>query len=254
MRRRNHGAVVIGIALLALMTVSVAAQVAAAAPAIDPDAIEALKKMGAYLNSLKAFRVQSATTRDEVLETGENIQYSGTTDMLAQRPNRLRLDVKSDRKARMWFYDGKSFTLYSPRTGYYATVSAPATIGQLADDLQEKYGLPMPLVDLFDWGTDKADIGAIKSATDIGPSAVEGTDCEHYAFRQEGLDWQIWIQQGPNPLPRKLVLTTLTDDARPQYSAVMTWDLAPAYNDQAFVFSPPKGSQKIVFAKSQGSE
>jgi predicted solute-binding protein len=93
-------------------------------------------------------------------------------------------------------------------------------------------------------------VGAIKSATDIGPSAVEGTDCEHYAFRQEGLDWQIWIQQGPNPLPRKLVLTTLTDDARPQYSAVMTWDLAPAYNDQAFVFSPPKGSQKIVFACS----
>jgi hypothetical protein len=42
--------------------------------------------------------------------------------------------------------------------------------------------------------------------------------CEHYAFRQEGLDWQIWIQ-GDYPLPRKFVIRTLTDDARPQHTS-----------------------------------
>ena len=55
-------------------------------------------------------------------------------------------------------------------------------------------------------------------AVDIGPSAVDGMTCEQYAFRQEGVDWQIWIQLGDFPLPRKLVIRTLTDDAKPQHS------------------------------------
>jgi hypothetical protein len=244
--------------VLLLLTLAPAAGLAQAAAAastdIDPDAIGALRKMGAYLQTLKAFRVTCQTSRDDVLETGQTIEYGGTVDLLVQRPDKLRTEISSDRKSRMWFYDGKSFTLYSPRLGYYATVPAPANLGALSDTLEDKYGLELPLADLFDWGTDKADIAAIRSATIIGPSQIEGTTCEHYAFRQEGADWQLWIQQGANALPRKLVITTMTDDARPQYTAVMTWDLAPAYNDEAFVFNAPKGAERIVFANVKGSE
>ena len=60
---------------------------------------------------------------------------------------------------------------------------------------------------------------------------------------------QIWIQQGDYPLPRKLVLSTLTDEARPQHTSVYTWNLAPSFDDAAFVFDPPSGAQKIVFAE-----
>jgi hypothetical protein len=78
---------------------------------------------------------------------------------------------------------------------------------------------------------------------------VDGTTCEQYAFRQDGLDWQIWIQQGDYPLPRKLVLTTMTDDARPRHSQILTWNLAPSFNDAAFTFEPPKDAQKITIAE-----
>ena len=55
----------------------------------------------------------------------------------------------------------------------------------------------MPLVDLFLWGSPQSTADRyITSAIDIGPSSVDGTTCEQYAFRQDGLDWQIWIQQG----------------------------------------------------------
>jgi hypothetical protein len=215
---------------------------------IDPNAIAVLNKMGTYLRTLKAFQVQSSTTTDDVLEDGQIIQYATTADILARTPDRLRLEVNGDRQHRIYFYNGKDFTLFAPQLNYYGTVPAPSSISKLFDALDDKYDIQMPLRDLFEWGTPNSDVSKIKSATDIGPSSVGGTTCEQYAFRQEGLDWQIWIQNGDYPLPRKLVLATLTDDAHPQHSAVLTWNLAPSFNDAAFTFDPPKDAQKIVFA------
>jgi hypothetical protein len=110
----------------------------------------------------------------------------------------------------------------------------------------EDYDIEVPLVDLFMWGTDESAVKKITSASDIGPSTVEGVTCEHYAFRQEGLDWQIWIQLGDFALPRKLVLSTLTDDAKPRHTSVLTWNLAPSYNEAAFTFDPPQGAARIT--------
>jgi len=218
------------------------------APAVEPAALAALNGMGAYLRTLKAFQVKAATTTEDVLDDGQKVQYAAITDLLARVPDRFRAEVTSDLQHRMYFYDGKSFTLFGQLVGYYATVPAPPTLSELADGLDEQYGIEIPLVDLFRWGGPKASVAEITSASDIGPSEVEGTTCEHFAFRQPGLDWQIWIQQGDYPLPRKLVLTTLTDEARPQHTAVYTWNLAPSFNDAAFVFDPPADARKIVFA------
>jgi hypothetical protein len=52
---------------------------------------------------------------------------------------------------------------------------------------------------------------------------------------------------GDHPLPKKLVLTTTRDDTRPQHVSVLTWNLAPSYNDAAVVFDPPTDAHKIVF-------
>jgi len=216
-------------------------------PAIDPNAITALTAMGNYLRGLKEFQVKAQVTTDDVLTDGQRIQYTSVTDMLARKPDRFRVSMASDRAERTFLYDGKSFTLWAPRVSYYATVAAPATIEELSDRLDTKYGIEMPFVDLFRWGTPESRVGDITAATDIGPSAVENITCEQYAFRQDGLDWQIWIQKGDHPLPLKLVLTTLTDEARPQHMAVYTWNLAPSYNDAAFVFVPPANAQRITF-------
>jgi hypothetical protein len=221
---------------------------------IDPGAMATLNKMGTYLRSLKAFQVKSVQTTDDVLDNGQTIQSDSVVDVLVVRPNQLRVEIKSDDKHRLFFYDGKTFTVYAQLVNYYATVPAPHTIGELVDQLDEKYAIEMPLVDLFMWGTPQSSAEKeITSAIDVGPSSVEGTSCEQYAFHQEGLDWQIWIQQGDYPLPRKLILTTLTDDARPRHSQVLTWNLAPSFNDAAFMFDPPQDAQKIAIAEVTAS-
>ncbi len=224
-----------------------AADVKDAASAVDPNAVDAVKKMGAYLRSLKVFQVLGDITHDDVLEDGLIVQSNSKVDMLAVKPDRMRVEVTGDDKHRLYFYDGKTFTAWGKLTNYYATVPAPPTIGELFKQAQEKYDIELPLIDLFKWGTNDDDINKIKTAIDAGPTTVEGVTCEQYVFHQEGVDWQIWIQLGDYPLPRRLVITTLTDEARPQHSMTLAWNLAPSFNDAAFVFDPPPDAKRIIF-------
>jgi len=235
------------LAVLALAAVPALAQ---QPPAVEPGAMAALQGMGTYLRTLKSFQVEVLTTDEDVLDDGQKIQYSGITTILARMPNGLRAEVANDRHERMYLYDGKSFTLFAKRLNYYATVPAPPTIGELASTLDEKYDVTVPIVDLFRWGGASWSPEGIKGAMDVGASVVLGTTCEQYAFRQDDIDWQIWIQKGDYPLPRKLVITTKTDEARPQHTAVYVWNLAPSFNDAAFVFDPPEGAGKVVLAKA----
>jgi hypothetical protein len=213
---------------------------------VDPDAIDAVKKMAAYLHTLKSYQVIDDVTQDDVLEDGLIVQSTSKVDYLLARPNRMRIEVTSDERHRLYLYDGKNFTVWARLVNYYATVPAPPTIGELFEKITDKYDIELPLYDLYNWGNKDEDINKIKTAVDIGPSAVNGVTCEHYAFHQEGVDWQIWIQLGEFPLPRKLVITTLTDDARPQHSDTLTWNLAPSFNDGAFAFDPPPDAKRVV--------
>jgi hypothetical protein len=219
----------------------------------DAGAIKALDAMSAYLRTLKAFQVRSETSRDEVLDNGQTVSFAGVVDMLVERPNRLHAEVTSDKQHRMYFYDGKSFSLWGQRVNYYATMPAPPTLRGLVDVLADKYDIEMPLADLFYWG-ERHGASDLESAVDIGPSQIGGVTCEHYAFRQKDADWQVWIQQGDYPLPRKLAITTTNDESRPQYSSVITWNLAPSFNDAAFTFVPPKDARRIVFSSIPAGE
>ncbi|HSY69606.1 MAG TPA: DUF2092 domain-containing protein [Edaphobacter sp.] len=218
-----------------------------AVSAVDPDAIDAVKKMGAYLRSLKVFQVQGDVTHDDVLEDGLIVQSNSKIDMLTAKPDRMRVEVTGDDKQRLYLYDGKTFTAWGKLTNYYATVPAPPTIPELFQQVQEKFDIELPLIDLFKWGTNEDDINKIKTAIDAGPTTVEGVTCEQYVFHQEGVDWQVWIQLGDYPLPRRLVITTLTDEARPQHTITLAWNLAPSFNDAAFVFDPPPDAKRILF-------
>jgi hypothetical protein len=219
-------------------------------PTVDSAATRALRNMGEYLRTVSTFQVRAEVATEEVLEDGQKIQFASHVDMVADRPNRFRIDLTSDRKQRIFLYDGVQFTIFAPRQKFYATVSAPKTIVELTDELEAKYAIDLPFVDLFRWGTPEADTVRFRSAKVIGPSVINDITTTHYAFRQDGMDWQLWIQEGSFPLPLKLVITTLTDDARPQHSAVYTWNLAPSYNAETFRFTAPDDAKRITIAQA----
>jgi len=215
---------------------------------IDTSAVSALVRMGHYLRTLNTFQVSAVVSTEDVNDDGMKLQSTSNVRLLAQRPNRMFVDITNDRQPRQLYYDGKTFTLWAPKLKFYAQVPAPATIIELVDTLDTRFALDVPFVDLFRWGTSDSSIKEIDEAIDAGPAMVNGITCQHYAFRQDGLDWQIWIQKGAYPLPQKIVLTTTTDDARPQHESVYTWNLAPSFNDKAFAFVIPPDAKKITLA------
>src|ERR1700741_569787 len=87
------------------------ATTAAGSNDVDPSAMAALNKMGEYLRSLKSFQVQAATTRDEVLDDGQQIQRDSHVDLLARLPDRLRVEVNNADQHRLYLYDGKNLTV-----------------------------------------------------------------------------------------------------------------------------------------------
>jgi hypothetical protein len=218
---------------------------------LDGNAVAQLERMGNYLRTLEAFQLEADVMTEDVRTDGQKVQVMRAVDLVAKRPDRLFAEITNDRQRRLFFYDGSHFTLFAPRSKFYTTVAAPATLDKLASDLEAKYGIELPLVDLFRWGTPAADVRSITSATDLGPSAINGVTCEQYAFRQEGVDWQLWIQRGDQPLPCRVVITTLTDEARPQHTATYTWNLAPSFDDETFVFRAPSDARSIPLAEAR---
>src|SRR5882672_12227711 len=86
-------------------------------PPVDPGAITALQKMAAHLRTLQSFAVNSEMTTDDVMPSGQKVQYGGTVELKVRRPDRLTAEVTSDRKNERLFYDGKAFTVFQPTLG-----------------------------------------------------------------------------------------------------------------------------------------
>lgn len=248
-----------GILSLPLLTVApgALAQAAAAQPAAteadeaegpDPADMAALNKMGQALSALKSFKVSNTVTGEDVLVSGQKLQYSGEMTMTADRPGYLKLVAKANHKEREYYFDGKTLTVYSPALGYYATVPAPATIPEMLKIGRERYGIEFPLADLFTWGTDPEAQKRIQSSFDAGPEVIQGQDCHHYAFRQDKVDWQVWIRTNGPALPCKLIITSTDDPAQPQYIAVMNWETDIKVTAADFAFTPREGAHKIELA------
>jgi hypothetical protein len=236
---------VLGLLAMSLAASGIQAQTAPAAGAVDPAAIQALKDMGAHLQTLKRFQVTTEVTGERVLADGQKLQHTATAEMDVERPNRLRARMVTARSERELIYDGKTATLFTPAQKYYSRVELVDTLAGLATRLQERFGVEVPLADLFLWGTPAAPVDTIESAMNAGQALVGDELCDHYAFRQGQFDWQIWIASGGRPLPRKLVITNRADDARPQSTSLIEWNLKPAFKDSVFAFVPPKGSTAV---------
>ena len=229
-----------------------ASQTATANSAVDPDAVAALYKMGDYLRTLTSFEVRSDTTTDAVLSNDQKVQLGGTVDYKVRRPNAFAITVDSDRKQRNFFYDGKTFTIYAPRMGFFTTLPAPSTISELFKTVYNKYNVQLPLEDLFHWGQPD-DQHNLKSGGIVGYAKLNGVDTDQYAFREGDIDWQIWIQRGSQPLPLKVVIVKTSDSTMPQYSSTLHWNTNISFPDTTFAFKPPPNSKPIIIATTKAN-
>ena len=239
----------LGQALSACLVAGVIVLSASAAddkPAVDPRADELIKRMGDYLGQARFFSVHAEIWQDLELSSGQRVQAGRTIDLNVRRPNRLHTAVHSPRRDREMFYDGNEIILFNRLQNFYGTVKSPGSLDEAMDLASERFGMAMPLEDFLRSDPHKDLLQKAVSGSDIGPSTVLGCACEHLAFTQNDIDWQVWIEKGPRPVPRKFVITYKDESDSPQYTAIFSnWDFATELPDFVFKFEPPANASKI---------
>jgi hypothetical protein len=210
---------------------------------VEPKAVDALAQMSAYLRSIPAFEVTLETQRDDVDVYGQLITLSGEATYKVRRPDAFSIDLKLPSLAQQYVDDGKTVTVYDPKTGAYGKFQALPTVRATLELAEQKYGATVPLEDLFTWseGDDRAK--ALTSAHFVGKDQIAGQSVNHYAFRQPGIDWQIWIADGDRPAPLRVAIVATDDPARPKFQTDLKWDTAPQFSADAFAFAPPPNAR-----------
>jgi hypothetical protein len=215
---------------------------------IEAKADRILREMSEYLKTAREFTFHAEVSYDSVLTSGEKIQYGGAADVSVRRPDRLHVEYSGDERQSLAIFDGRTFTVHDVAVNVYAATEVPAGIDAATDRMVEQYGVSVPVADLtyadpYATLTENVQAGSI-----VGRHSVDGTPCHHLAFSQDSIDWQIWIEDGPRPVPRKLLITYKEEPGSPQYTARLSgWDFQPRFSDHYFQFHPPEGADEVEF-------
>ena len=225
------------------------------APKIEPKADQYLKAMSSCLADLKTYSFQVEEFFDETQDDGQKIQLSNQRHISVSRPNKVFGDHEGDTANSLFYYDGKTVTVFDRAQKTYAVEKVPNTTDAMLDDLHERFDTDQPLADFLFADPYKAFMEHVQSGTYLGMHRVGKTECRHLAFRQKTLDWQIWIDAGDQPLPCKLLITFKQQPGQPQYIALIhKWDVNPKLNDELFHFQPPEGVRKVDFLNRHAAE
>ena len=234
-------------AISALAASMLAAQ---AQPAgIDPMAQTLLKASTDFVASQKQFNVDTRNALEVVLKNGQKLEFNHTTRQSVQRPDKLRSERAGDLVNQVFIYDGKSLMLHNLTDKVYSQVAAPDSLEAMLDFARTKLGVVAPAGDLIYKNAYEVLMDGVTDGMVVGKAVIEGVRCDQLAFRAPHVDWQIWIQEGAQPLPRRLVLTTRDLANAPQFAVTITnWNLKPTFDANTFAFTPPADVKKVDFA------
>ncbi|ARU86865.1 DUF2092 domain-containing protein [Pseudomonas sp. M30-35] len=217
--------------------------------AVTAEAKAVYERMRNSLRALKQYSVSVQSSQDEVLDYGYKLQRNSQATLDVQPPMHLKAQISGE-TPRLYVYDGKTLTLSSLEEGYYAQTPAPATLKQLVNGLIA-HDVEIPLIDFLSQGLQEQFLAGVKRGLLVGSEQIDGQTCDHLAFREPNIDWQLWVSQGQQALPCKLVITTRYTVGDPQYQATMKWKTDVKFAADHFTFVAGKGATRIPFTSDR---
>ena len=233
-------------ATLASVLVAALTAAPARAQAQGSDAKSVLKAMSVYVSSQKTIELTFDSDIEVVTPQLEKIQFTNSGEALLSRPDKLRAHRVGGYADVALFFDGKTVSVLGKNINGYAQFDAPGSVDQLIEALRTGHGIALPGADLLLSNSYDVLVAGVKEAKHIGRGVIDGRECEHLAFRNFDTDWQLWVEVGEKPIPRKLVITSKTVNNAPQYTLrVKGWKTGVQPAPDAFAFVPPTGAKKL---------
>jgi hypothetical protein len=213
---------------------------ATGAAAEEGDATAILKAMSDYVAAQKVIQLAFDSDIEVITPQLEKIQFTNSGEALLSRPDKLRAHRYGGYSDVELYFDGTTVSIYGKHLNGHARYEAPGTVDQLIHALREGHGVALPGADLLLSDSYGLLVADVLEAKRIGPAIIDGIACEHLAFRNFDTDWQLWVEAGDRPIPRKMVITSKTMNSAPQYTLrIKEWrtDVQPQPED--FSFEPP---------------
>jgi hypothetical protein len=178
----------------------------------------------------------------------QKIQFASSGQLLLSRPDKLRATRIGGYADIELVFDGKTATVFGKNINAFAQLDAPGSIDQLFDRLRNQSSAELPGADLLLSNAYDVLMSDVIEAKHIGQGVIDGVECEHLAFRNLDTDWQVWIEVGSRPIPRKYVITSKAVTGGPQYTLrIKDWKTDAQLGADAFVFKPSADAKKIDF-------
>jgi len=210
------------------------------------DAGKVLKAMADYVTSQKSISIAYDTDIEVITNDLQKIQFASSGQMLLSRPDKVRASRIGGYADVELVFDGKTLTVLGKNLNAFAQMESPGAIDQLVARLRGEFSVAMPGADLLLPRVYDELMGDVLDAKHIGRGVIDGVECEHLAFRNHDVDWQIWIEVGARPIPRKYVITSKTVTGAPQYTLrIKDWKTDTQVAADAFAFKPPAGANKV---------
>lgn len=219
-------------------------------PLVDPRAVEPVRRMVSFLTGSKQLAFTVVQEYDVIQADGEAIEFGSRSKQILRRPDRMRVE-RWERSGRhlQAFFDGSTVTVYDDGPNAFASAPRTGSVDQLNDFLRDDVGLRLPLADLFSEDLAAILVDNVIAARFVDVQKVGDHPNDHVALRtREGVGIQLWIRQGEQPVPERMVVNFERVRGRPQFRAEFTeWDLSPRTPDRLFAFRPPKGARQVPF-------
>jgi hypothetical protein len=234
--------------LLMLTTVAGAQDKDAAGPGCD-QAQAILKRMADLLKQTKQYTVTVDSEYDVVQKSGEKIEFGEVRKLTVVRPDRIRVDMESrDGRKGTLCYNGQDIVIFDARDNVYSSARKPSDLDHLFDHFKDDLEINMPLGQVFSAGLEKAKMKKISSVCYVGEATIAGVRCDHLAGTTGKVDFQVFVAQGDQPLPRRIVITYRKETGKPQFRAqISDWQLNVNASESTFAFTPPQGAERIPF-------
>lgn len=217
------------------------------AQAAEPDPLMLLKKMTDYVSSQTSISAEIDTDIEVITPQLQKLQFASSSRLQLSRPDKLRVERRGGYADIDLVFDGKALTVNDKHTKTYAQIDAPGSTDQLIERLRAEFSLDAPGADLLMTNTFEILTDDIVDAKYIGEGVIGGVDCDHLAIRDHETDWQIWIERGENPIPRKYVITSKTVAGAPQYTLVIrNWKAGGTPPAEAFAFKAAADAKKVT--------
>jgi hypothetical protein len=213
---------------------------------LDARADEVLRKMAKHLAGTKRFTLEAEETFDAEFARAYRIQLTNVRTLSVERPSRFVASATGDTLHRASWYDGRSLTVLNKERNVYATVEMPGSIDAVLDKLAADYQLVLPLSDFLYSDPYQTLMEGVLYGKYLGIHQAGGAACHHLTFGQDGVAWQLWIDAGDEPWPRKLAIAYWEDASVPQYQATFRrWIPDARLDDARFRFAPPTGAKRV---------